>query len=401
MSLRARLLAELNRPWRKDPLPVAALALAYAGPGAVAITIAESRFSFLGRDGAESFALDLDTGLTLGALAVQLNLHDGVTATVTPGLDAVLAATLQDEELRTITAAAISFGIWTSPTWRVLDPARRAILAAAARLDVAIAQLNLLTSAGFFADLWGTYTSTLRRSPAHLPVTGGTVGVTNGSMLAIAGNSTARIAWITALGPGASALFIGSQLEADGHVATIIGYIPKGTTGLGSTDDYRLILATPWEGPTAFTSAYRIVALPEADDVYTRRQVRELLRPRENNLALAIAITEDTGIAVREVRDLSRDVLIVSRTPLRAGVLAGSRFNAATAEVQLEDLPLPSVVAAAARHAAAGVHVLVLGTMHPPLIVGDLDIVVSPIVIGLVPPMQIGVTPIGGGRIAP
>ncbi len=96
-----------------------------------------------------------------------------------------------------------------------------------------------------------------------------------------------------------------------------------------------------------------------------------------------------------------------SRLIVRLGTSGGgagnglARFNTATAEVALEGEPTVAVVAAATAHAAAGIHVLVAGVMTPALGLSTLDVVVRAIVIGEVPPMQIGVTPIGGGKIGP
>lgn len=402
MSLRGRLLAELNRPWRKDPLPVPALTLAYAGAGAVAVTITEGRFRVDGLDGAASFTVDLEASVTLAALAAQLAARPGYTATVEPGLGAVLAVTLLDEERRPVEGAT-AFGAWTSPNWRVLEVARHALVGAAERIAIGLAQLNLLTAATGFAELWGRYTGTVRRAPVHAPVTGGTIRLTAGSPVVGGVTAPTRVAWVTVLGTnGASDLFVGSRLEVGGvSVGTITAYLPKGASGPGSSDEPRLVLATPWAGSTTQTTAYRIVADPEADAAFTRRQLRELLRPRENNLALARAIDEDTGTPVREVRDLERDLFVVGRTPLRGHPLAGTRYNAATAEVVLEGLPTRAVVAAAKRHAAAGVHVLVLGRMVPTPGTSSLRLVARVTIIGEVPYMQIGVTPIGGGRIKP
>lgn len=398
MNLRGRLLAELNRPWRKDPLPAVALQLAYSGPGAVVVTITEGRLAVDGRDGAASVVVDLDAGLTLTALAETLALHEGCTATVVPAMAAVRAVTLLDESQRPLTASPQDFVAWTSPTWRVLEVARQALVAAATRIDVALAQLNLLTAAGYFADLWGRYTSTRRRPPVHAPVTGSVVSVTAGSPLAVA---SSRLPWELAVGgPGPSTLFNGARLVLGDVSVVIAAYLPKGTSGLGSSDFPRLVLVGPWPGATQFTADYTIVWDAEPDDAYTQRQLRELLRPRENNIALAVAITEDTGVPVREVRDLRRQVFTLNG-PLRGRPLPGTRCNTATAEVVLEGEPTVAVIASAQAHAAAGVHVLVLGAMTPPMGASTLDVVVRAIVIGDVPPMQIGVTPIGGGRIAP
>lgn len=136
----------------------------------------------------------------------------------------------------------------------------------------------------------------------------------------------------------------------------------------------------------------------EADTPYTARQVREVLRRRDNNEALAALIEEDTGITVSEVRDLRRDVFVLSRTPLRTRYLAGWRYNAAVCEVRVEDFPTPAVSAAARANIAAGITLFLAGQLG---VVSGLAVVIRlrGLTIGEPAPLEIGVVAVGIGRI--
>ena len=393
MSLRARLLAELNRPWRKDPLPAPGLVLAYDGPGSITVTITETAIALTGEGGAPSLARELEAD-TLATLVLALAQLPGVTASAEPGSAALLATTLLEEVDRPLTVAPGTFLVWTSPNWRVLEPARRLLRATAARLDVAIAQLNLLTSAGFFAELWGRYTTTLRRPPVHLPITTGAITVTAGSTFAVAHTPGTYAVWRAAeRDTGLAALYAGATLIVGDTRATIVARRFKNINDMDSMQ-----LTAGWPGPSQTAVAYRIEFPAESDAVYTARQRHELLRPRENNVALARAVTEDTGIMVHEVRDVRRLVYVVGG-PLRGRPMPGARYNTATAEVLVDGLPTLAVIAAAHQHAAAGITVLVRGAMRLRAGASDTIVRTRRATIGPVPVMQIGVGRIGRTRI--
>ena len=140
----------------------------------------------------------------------------------------------------------------------------------------------------------------------------------------------------------------------------------------------------------------------EADDPYVARQRRELIRPRENNFALADVIEEDTGVPVLEVRDLYPDVFRANRGRVNRDRLMGRYYNAASCEVRLGGFPTAAAVTAAKQNVAGGITVFVLG--QEPLDAGDTTTIHfddTPISITPPPPMQIGVTPIGIGKIGP
>lgn len=396
MSLRSRLLAELHRPWRKDPLSVAALALGYAGAGSVSITITETTLALAGQDGAPSLAVDLDAVGTLAALAQAILATPGYLATVAPGMGPVLASTLLEESARSLTATPAPFLAWSSPNWRVLEPARRLLRGAATRIDLALAQLNLLTAAGYFAELWGRYTTTPRRAAARGPLSEGSITVTAGSVYAVAGgNGTSTYAvWRRAEFETHPQLFVGATLIVGDVRAAIVAHRFK---NVGDVDS--LELAGGWPGPSQVSAPYRVEFPAESDAAYTARQRHELLRPRENNLAMARAITEDTGVSVPEVRDLRRRVYVVGG-PLYRRPMPGRRYNTATAEVRVDGLPTVAVIAAAERHAAAGVTVLIRGAMRIRGSHSDTVVRVRRATIGPVPVMQIGVGRIGRTRIA-
>ncbi len=139
----------------------------------------------------------------------------------------------------------------------------------------------------------------------------------------------------------------------------------------------------------------------ELDATYTARQLRELLRPRENNQALAQLIEEDTGVVVDGIVDLSREVYRPSATPLAGAFLPGRRYNASTAEVRMRGFPGGLVAHLAQANAAAGITVFVVGALDLDGLGSDLEVDSSPIQVGEPPFMQIGVTAIGVGRIAP
>ncbi len=147
----------------------------------------------------------------------------------------------------------------------------------------------------------------------------------------------------------------------------------------------------------AFTGTDRVSG--ELDEAYTARQLLELLRPRENNQALAALLEHDTGVVVEEVADLRRDVFVCSGSRMRGRPLAGRRFNACTTEVRVSGFPGGAVADLAARHAAAGITVFVTGTMELDGLDSDLDIGSGELQVGEPPPMQIGVTAIGIGKI--
>lgn len=141
----------------------------------------------------------------------------------------------------------------------------------------------------------------------------------------------------------------------------------------------------------------------ETDEAFTARQLHELLRPRENNEALAALLEEEHGVPVREVRDLWRDVFRCSMTPLAGYPLAGRRFNASTAEVVFAGMPPVGALETAEANVAAGITVLLRGELS----LGDREtpyyLASSPYLIGAPPAMKIGHPDgtIGIGKIGP
>jgi hypothetical protein len=144
---RSALLRELNQPWRKD-----AEAVPYATLEGGAVTIAGTVCTVLG----ESFSL---AHLTLAAFCTRLATF-GITATVvdqTPNAGAIWARVLLDD------VATTTLMRWTNPNWRVPEACGAALDREAVTMDIGLAQLDLLTAGGVWADLWGTYTGLARR----------------------------------------------------------------------------------------------------------------------------------------------------------------------------------------------------------------------------------------------
>jgi hypothetical protein len=305
MRERDALLRALSRMFRTDPMAVPTFELFYLGAGTLTATVADGVLTLTGIGGAPSRTIALEP-LTLEQLLVEvLAIGNGLSAGIDlTQLDAlpVRAVTLLDDGPRDVTAEGVSLSRFTNPLWFVFDAVAERLTAAAVDLDAAVAQLNLLTAAGFFADFWGTLTGTVRSG--------------------------------------------------------------------------------------------------EDDEAYTARQLFELLRPRENNEALALILERDFGLPVREVVDLRREVFTLGG-PLRGRYLPGRRFNTATCEIRVDGFPSAVALAAAHTHAAGGVRVFMSGRLDLTGTGSLFGLRGGTAQIGEPPPMQIGVTPIGIGKIGP
>lgn len=142
----------------------------------------------------------------------------------------------------------------------------------------------------------------------------------------------------------------------------------------------------------------------ESDEAYTARQLRELLRPRENNGALADLIEEDVlGSEITEVADLEPKIFRPSGTPLRGFFLPGRYYNAASFEIVGEGTGNLSLVGELVRvNRAAGTTGYVIAKFRsddPTSYLHFNDEI--PVKAGSPPPMQIGVGAIGVGKIGP
>jgi len=136
----------------------------------------------------------------------------------------------------------------------------------------------------------------------------------------------------------------------------------------------------------------------EADEAYTSRQLDELLRPRENNEALALLIEHDTGHQVIEVRDLRRDIFRCSAVTLRHHPLAGRRYNAAVVEIRLADFGDLSVEYLARLHVAAGVLVLIVGQL-PLRLTLHVTVRIRGAQVGQPPAFIVGTSTVGVGSV--
>ena len=407
---RAQLLANIPSYPRHWELPVAALTVTYAGGGTPYVTVDDVAWRVRGDDGAESFTIPLDDGVTLEGFLVALRQHTGYDGDTLQGYADVRAAALVEESERALGPTATTFHVGTNPLWLLATTLARNLARAAARIDIGLTQLNLLTAATSFADYWGTFVGALRRPPRHADVTGGTVTVTAGSPFVFA-NTPGTVAWQIALGAFAPEdAFQGAHLAIGDVAVPIVSYFSKGAaTHLpGGSDFAKLILEHAWPGPTQTTAAYQIVFVPESDEAYTARMLYELLRPRENNIALSLAIQGDAGVNIEEVRDLERDIFVLGGdagepgTTLEGYFLAGGRYNAATAEVRIDGFPTVAAIASARANAAGGVRLFVLGRLpFNALSRSTLTLRARRLIIGAVPAMQIGVGAIGQTKIGP
>lgn len=296
---RHALLSALPRVFRTGPQPAPALVCTWAGAGTLTVAVTATALELAIDDVSLATIARADT---LADLALALTALPDVGVVLAEGSEAVRAAVLLEAPALPVTAEGLVLYRWTNPTWRLLEAVRPLFEDAAADVDIAVDQLNLLRAGGDFADLWGRLTGTAR-------------------------------------------------------------------------------------------------GVDELDDAYTARQLRELLRPRENNEALAALLEEDTDVVVEEVADLRRDVFTASRSPLRGRPLAGRRYNACTTEVRVRGFPGGAVAHLAALHAAAGITVFVTGTLELDGLGSDLDISSGALQVGEPPPMQIGITAIGIGKI--
>lgn len=297
MTERAQLLELLPDFFSAEAEPVPALTVTYAGGGMAVLEVSDEQLSVL-VDNAEVARLDL-TAETLGSLPASLTAL-APDVTLTPLLPGVMPAVVLLDSGRV--EPPVTLTAWRSATWRVLEALGHRLGRSATKLDAGVAQANLLTSAGHFADLWGQLLGRGRR-------------------------------------------------------------------------------------------------LDEDDATYTARLLRETLRPRENNQALAALLEEDfPGLEVFQVRDNRPRVFRCSGTPLRHFHLAGRRYNAGVVDVELRGNASREVSDAAQFHVAGGVLAWVVGVIGldggPGLGLAD-----TPLQIGPPAPMQIGTGTIGLGAI--
>ena len=321
------LLRELPSPWRKDPIPVPAFAI--TGPAGAIITLADDTLTVVLKGHPDPVVIPLGD-MTFDEL-VRACADNGIGASTDPLSGPLLASTMLPEGPRTAEAAAasrwnraiwnkdtwlprlvdvITFSRWTSDTWRLLDPLAERLAFEDGNGDAGLAQLNLLTSAGVFADLWGAYCGI----PRH---------------------------------PG------------------------------------------------------------ESDEDYTARIRWELLRPRENNLALADLLEHDyPPLHVALVDDVVRRCFMPSDDiALRGRPLRGWYYNIATVGIDVEGgFPSADMIAAAEKNAACGVTVYVRGhykflSMPSP---AGYDFAGSTIRFGVPIPIKINAPPpVGVGKIGP
>jgi hypothetical protein len=146
----------------------------------------------------------------------------------------------------------------------------------------------------------------------------------------------------------------------------------------------------------------------EVDDAaYTARQRDELLRPRENNLALANLLEHDfPPLKVSLVEDSVRRCFQPSDDKqLRYRPLRGWRYNVATIEIAVEGgFPSADFIAAAERNAACGVKVFVHGSwdMASMASPAGYDFAGTQILFGAPLPITINAPPpVGVGKIGP
>jgi hypothetical protein len=322
---RDALLRELPSPWRKEPLAVPTFAI--VGPNGVEVYYADAVLHAT-IPGQPPIEIPV-TGLTYDAL-VRACQDAGIGAVlVDPAAGPLWAITLLNDSTRAAvnqtsawniatwnvspwsTRTAVSFSRWTSDTWRLLDPLAAELAFEDGNVDDGLAQLNELTSAGVFADLWGSYLGIQRR------------------------------------------------------------------TG-------------------------------ESDADYTARMQWWLIRPRENNYALANLLEADfPPITISLVDDVVRHCFMPSDDiALRGRPLRGWYYNIATIEIDTQGgFPSSALVAAAEGNAACGVKVFVHGyysldSMPSP---AGYDLAgTSSILFGQPLPIQINAPPpVGVGKIGP
>jgi len=323
------LLRELPSPWLKDPLAIPALRLA-APPGAYARVTDDDVFiayDVLGHEVIRLPLLDFTIGEVIAqcaavgfdlrkidpppadAMSGMLLLPSGSLPGVKEGAHWNVSKWNQSKWVLRATARPVIYR-WTSPTWRLLNPLATALGQETANTLVGLTQLNLLTSAAFFADLWGSY-----------------------------------------LG------------------------IPRKTN--------------------------------EDDATYTARVRHEILRPRENNQALAQILEEDfPPIHVEVVDDLVRHCFMPSDDiQLRYRPLRGWRYNIATIEIVVRGgFPTIEMIRAAERHSAGGVKVYMRGEWFLDLMPSPAgyDFAGTQVLVGRPLPIKINAPPpVGTGKIGP
>jgi hypothetical protein len=329
-AVRTALLRELPSPWRKDPLAEPAIRI--TGPVGTVVTLVDQVLTIhaelalapyvrwnepLGwnrsiwapnADAIRSGEIPL-VGQSLDELRIQIG-NAGAGATLI-GLGARSTHVLLDQPDQASVGpdTPVTLYAFTSHTWWFLSPMAAALDAAQTNVDVGLAQLDLLTAAGVFADRWGAYCGIPRRAD-------------------------------------------------------------------------------------------------EADADYTARIRHELLRPRENNLALADLLETDfPPLTVTSVTDLITECLEPSDDrALRGRPLRGWVYNIATIEIVCDGLPTAAVVAAAERNVAAGVRVYIRGQWAVPTMPSPAgyDFAGSQILLGVPAYMTINAPPeIAVGAIAP
>lgn len=195
MSLQFKqLLDDLHRVFNKNPMPAPAFRLFFNLPNLKAFAsiinhtlkvsfqeqnLPTSPFDTVYRDRELSVSIDSgaristiyalqDLSLDLRAytmerLAEFLNGHGFQAAVILPRYKKMLAASLIDDVLNADLSSSKDFSISTNPLWVFLRPLAWAIEDHAASVDTALAQLNILTSQGYFADFWGRFLDIVRK----------------------------------------------------------------------------------------------------------------------------------------------------------------------------------------------------------------------------------------------
>lgn len=156
---RQALLGALPRIFRTGPQPVAALTCSWAGAGALTIAVTEAALELAVDD--EPLATIARAG-TLAELALALTALPDVGVAIAAGAELLRAAVLLEAPALSVGGGGLTLFRWSNPTWRFLEAVRPLLEDAAADVDVAVAQLNLLEAGGDFAELWGRLTGTVR-----------------------------------------------------------------------------------------------------------------------------------------------------------------------------------------------------------------------------------------------
>lgn len=170
---RSALLDALPRRYPKGPAAAATLEVMHPGPAAITITVGDQVVTVESPSGTFRRYLGARPAggdATIGVAATIADLRGwlstvGLTGTLVDSTaDAVNAsALLEDGPITLAPLETHPFVRWTEALWRLFDPAAVALVAAAERIAIGLAQMNLLTAAADFADFWGLLTGTVRR----------------------------------------------------------------------------------------------------------------------------------------------------------------------------------------------------------------------------------------------